>query len=104
MRRQMTDAEWELWECLRDRRLEGFKFRRQVPLKGYILDFVCFEARLIVEVDGAQHAESSRDARRDSMMAGEGFLTLRFWNDEVLRNGDGVCRVILEALWTRVGR
>jgi very-short-patch-repair endonuclease len=104
MRHQMTVAEWDLWEALRDRRLGGFKFRRQVPLKGYILDFVCFEARLIVEVDGAQHADSAYDAQRDAVMAGEGFLTLRFWNDEVMQNGDGVFRAILEALGARAGR
>jgi very-short-patch-repair endonuclease len=104
MRRQMTDAEWMLWEALRDRRLEGFKFRRQVPVMGYILDFVCFEARLVVEVDGAQHAESTRDVRRDAILGAEGFLTLRFWNDNVLENADGVCVAILEQLRARTGR
>lgn len=104
MRRQMTDAEWALWEALRDRRLGGFKFRRQVPLCGYILDFVCFEARLIVEVDGAQHAENEKDQRRDAVLAGEGFATLRFWNDDVMRNADFVCLSVLAELRAKVGR
>lgn len=104
MRRQMTDAEWALWEALRDRRLGGFKFRRQVPLCGYILDFVCFEARLTVEVDGAQHANSKGDQKRDAVLAKDGFSTLRFWNDEVMRNGDFVCVSILAELRGRVGR
>lgn len=104
MRVAMTDAEAILWASLRDRRLEGFKFRRQVPLKGYIVDFVCFTARLIVEVDGSQHADSAYDARRDAAFAADGFLTLRFWNDNVIDNADRVCGAILDALWARTGR
>ena len=71
------------------------KFKRQVPLDGYILDFVCFEARLIVEVDGGQHSESERDAVRDRHFEMKGLRTLRFWNDEVVQNVDGVCLTIL---------
>lgn len=104
MRRQMTDAEWVLWEALRDRRLVGFKFRRQMPLHGFILDFVCLEARLIVEVDGAQHADSKHDVQRDASMATNGFTTMRFWNDEVLQNADGVCLAILQELRGRTSR
>ncbi len=104
MRRQMTDAEWALWEALRDRRLEGFKFRRQMPLHGFILDFVCLEARLIVEVDGAQHAESQGDQKRDAALAKQGFMTMRFWNDEVLQNADGVCLAILQELRSLTSR
>ncbi|RVD42082.1 DUF559 domain-containing protein [Mesorhizobium sp. M4A.F.Ca.ET.020.02.1.1] len=95
MRADATKAENILWQVLRNRQLEGLKFKRQVPLDGYILDFVCFEARLIVEVDGGQHSESERDAGRDRHFAMKGFRTLRFWNDEVVRNIDGVCLTIL---------
>jgi very-short-patch-repair endonuclease len=95
MRADATKAETLLWQALRNRQLEGLKFKRQVPLGGYILDFVCFEAQLIVEVDGGQHSESVRDAERDAYFESQGFRTLRFWNDEVERNIDGVCRTII---------
>jgi very-short-patch-repair endonuclease len=98
MRKDATNAEARLWQALKGRQLEGFKFRRQVPLKGYIVDFVCFDARLIVEVDGSQHAESAADSTRDAAFASDGFRTLRFWNDDVLRNIDGVCAEILMML------
>ncbi len=98
MRADAARPEDGLWQMLKDRRLEGFKFRRQVPLKGYILDFVCFEARLIVEADGWQHAESPTDAVRDATFRGEGFRILRFWSDEVTDSPDSVCRAILGAL------
>lgn len=94
MRVDATPAEAMLWQALRDRRLGGFKFRRQVPLKGYILDFVCFDARLIVEVDGGQHGESVSDSRRDAVFRTDGFRVLRFWNDEVTGNLNGVCLAI----------
>jgi very-short-patch-repair endonuclease len=95
MRGDSTKAENLLWQAIRNKYLEGLKFKRQVPLDGYILDFVCFEARLIVEVDGAQHSQSARDAERDRYFASQGFKTLRFWNDDVVQNIDGVCRMIL---------
>ena len=95
MRADSTRAENLLWQALRNKQLEGLKFRRQVPLDGYILDFVCFEAMLIVEVDGGQHSESRRDEARDSHFAAKGFRTLRVWNDEVVDNIDGVCAAIL---------
>ena len=98
MRADATKAENLIWQALRRSQLEGFKFRRQVPLDGYILDFVCFEARLIVEVDGGQHAENMRDQARDAHFARQDFETLRFWNDEVERNLDGVCAHILHRL------
>lgn len=78
MRADATKAENLLWQALRNRQLEGLKFKRQVPLDGYVLDFVCFEARLIVEVDGGQHSGSAQDAERDRHFAGQGFRTLRF--------------------------
>ncbi|MBO6717506.1 MAG: endonuclease domain-containing protein [Rhizobiaceae bacterium] len=101
MRADSTKAENLLWQALRNKQLEGLKFKRQVPMDGYIADFVCFEAKLIVEVDGGQHSESPRDAERDSHFAAQGFRTLRFWNDEIERNLDGVCRSILLEAKTR---
>ena len=102
MRSHATKAENLLWQALRNRKLEGLKFRRQMPLDGYILDFVCFEARLIVEVDGGQHSQSARDAVRDRHFESKGFRTLRVWNDEVTRNLDGVCLTILHEAKERI--
>ncbi len=82
---------------LRAGRLNGLKFKRQVPLDGYILDFVCFEIRLIIEADGSQHAASESDARRDAHFASEGYRTLRFWNSDILANPDGVYAAIAAA-------
>jgi len=87
----MTDAERKLWSALRDRRFANFKFRRQVPLGPFIADFVCYDARLIVEVDGGQHAESRSDERRDRW----------FWYNDVLTNLEGVLISILETLHGR---
>ena len=97
MRSTATDAERRLWAMLRAGRLGGLKFRRQVPIDGYIADFVCFEARLIVEADGGQHADSAQDAARDAHFTMAGFRTLRLWNNEILTNPDGAARAILEA-------
>ncbi len=98
LRENATEAERKLWSLLRAGRLEGYKFKRQVPLEGYVLDFVCFEARLVVEADGSQHAESEHDDIRDQRLADAGFLTLRFWNNDILANPDGVALAILEGL------
>ncbi|HEV7436584.1 MAG TPA: endonuclease domain-containing protein [Pseudorhizobium sp.] len=98
MRRDPTRAEDMLWEALRDRRLDGAKFRRQVPLERYILDFVCFERRLIVEVDGWQHADNRADGIRDTFFRSQGFRVLRFWNEEVEENINAVCLRILAEL------
>ncbi|KQS88459.1 MULTISPECIES: endonuclease domain-containing protein [unclassified Rhizobium] len=98
MRADATLAENLLWQALRNRQLEGFKFKRQVPLNGYILDLVCFEARLIIEVDGFQHAENVGDAVRDALFQNEGFRILRFWNEEIVKNLDGVCLTISSEL------
>ncbi len=103
MRADATKPENVLWQALRNRQLEGLKFKRQVPLDGYILDFVCFEARLIIEVDGGQHGESVRDASRDRHFEGKGFRTIRFWNDEILTNIDGACLTILDEAKGRLG-
>ena len=98
LRVDLTNAERKLWYALRDRRFAGYKFRRQVPVGPYIADFLCYSARLVIEVDGGQHAESARDARRDRWLAENGFRVLRFWNNEVLQNLEGVWTVIFEAL------
>jgi len=94
----MTDAERKVWYALRDRRFVQFKFRRQVPVGPYIADFVCFEARLVIELDGGQHAGSCRDKRRDRWFATNGFRVLRFWNNEVLLNIEGVMMLLARAL------
>jgi very-short-patch-repair endonuclease len=90
MRREPTEAERRMWRLLRDRRLGGFKFRRQEQLGRYIVDFVCFERKLIVELDGSQHAESAYDAERDAWLRSRDFSVLRFWNNEVFENPVGV--------------
>ena len=94
----MTDAERKLWFALRDRRFAGFKFRRQVPIGPFIADFVCFEARLVIEVDGGQHADSIQDQRRDRWFAANKFRVMRFWNNEVRSNLEGVMILLAEAL------
>ena len=91
----MTEAEDKLWHELRSRRLDRIKFRRQVPIGRYIADFACLEAKLVVEIDGSQHAESPRDHVRDAELKSRGFRILRLWNDEVLREIDAVCDTII---------
>ena len=98
MRHIATDAEKKLWRLLRSRQLDAAKFRRQVPIENYIVDFACHEERLIVEVDGVQHAENPRDAARDKRLAALGYRVLRFWNNDVLRNPRGVLETILAEL------
>ncbi|MCK1709835.1 MULTISPECIES: DUF559 domain-containing protein [unclassified Bradyrhizobium] len=100
MRREPTDAEAAMWRLLRERRLSAYKFRRQVPFKNYILDFVCFEKRLVIEIDGSQHAESQRDAARATALASEGFQTARYWNN-VLQQPMAVQEDILAKLVSR---
>jgi very-short-patch-repair endonuclease len=98
LRSRMTDAERKLWFALRDRRFAGFKFRRQVPIGPFIADFVCFEARLVIEVDGGQHADSAQDRRRDRWLAANKFRVMRFWNNEVRPNLEGVMTLLAGAL------
>ena len=100
MRKGSTDAERKLWSILRAKRLDGWKFKRQQQIDHYIADFICFEAHLIVEADGSQHAESPSDAARTAYLEGEGFHVLRFWNNDILTNSDGVATAILAALET----
>ena len=94
----MTDAECKLWFALRDRRFAQFKFRRQVAVGPFIADFVCYDARVIVEVDGGQHAESLTDVRRDRWFTANEFLVIRYWNNDVLSNLEGVLISLLEVL------
>jgi very-short-patch-repair endonuclease len=98
LRATMTDAERKLWSVLRNEQLEGLRFRRQVPLKKFIVDFACFEVRLIVEVDGGQHDEERAfDQARDRALREVGFQVIRIWNNDVMQNIAGVAEVILEA-------
>jgi len=101
MRREPTDAEAAMWRLLRDRRLLQFKFRRQVPFKNYVLDFVCFERRLVVEIDGRQHASAITDAVRDNALAEEGFRVARCWNNDVLQRRTAVLEDLLVKLGER---
>jgi very-short-patch-repair endonuclease len=84
MRRRPTGAEGKLWQIVRDRRFSGFKFRRQVTIGSYIVDFVCFERKLIAEADGSQHNGSVRDESRDAWFRSQGFRVRRFWNGDIL--------------------
>ncbi|MFE0500518.1 endonuclease domain-containing protein [Lysobacter soli] len=94
LRNAMTDAERRLWPVLRGKQLDGCKFRRQHPYYRYILDFVCLERRLVIEVDGGQHAGSQHDAQRDRFLAEGGFRVLRFWNNDVLTQTQAVAETI----------
>nr|WP_246161704.1 endonuclease domain-containing protein [Segnochrobactrum spirostomi] len=98
----MTAPEQRLWAHLRDRRLGGYKFVRQMPIGRYVADFACRERRLIVEVDGWQHAESRGDRVRDEALRVQGYRVLRFWNDEVSREMENVLETILAALEGRL--
>jgi very-short-patch-repair endonuclease len=98
MRHQPTDAERKLWQLLRNRRFAAFKFRRQEPIDHYIVDFVCYSARLVIEADGSQHAENARDAIRDAYLRAQGFHLLRLWNNDILARPDAVS----DAIWAAV--
>lgn len=100
LRRDMTDVERKLWLAVRDRRLDGFKFRRQATVGPFIVDFLCVEARLVVELDGGQHDEAT-DAPRTAYLEAQGFLVLRFWNNEVIESFAGVLETISRALVDR---
>lgn len=99
LRREMTDAERHMWRILRSRQIEGKRFRRQVPFGRYIADFVCHEARLIIEVDGGQHDPSlSQGTGRRRFLQSEGYRVPWFWNNEILQNPEGVHATIVEDL------
>lgn len=97
LRQEATPAEKLLWQHLRNSQL-GFKFRRQVPAGAYTVDFACIEAKLVIEVDGENHAESKRDEIRTKYLNSLGFEVIRFWNNEVLENIEGVVSAITKAL------
>ena len=90
LRRNPTEAEKRLWSALRGLKLPGSHFRRQVPIGRYIADFCCHDLKLIIEVDGGQHNESAEDVVRTEWLESQGYTVLRFWNNEVLENLDGV--------------
>ena len=101
LRKRMTKQEVKVWVHLRSWRNRGYHFRRQAPRDGHVLDFVCLKERLIVEIDGGQHnfeAHAQRDARRDTHFLRRGFRVLRFWNNDVDQNLEGVLTVIDDAL------
>jgi very-short-patch-repair endonuclease len=95
LRSQSTEAERRMWWRLRNRQLDGLKFKRQVPIDRYVVDFVCDEAKLILEIDGSQHHERVADRKRTAALEAMEYLVLRFWNNEVLANTDGVLEFII---------
>jgi very-short-patch-repair endonuclease len=100
LRKHSTDAEQHLWRDLRDRRIEGFKFRPQQPVGRYVVDFVNLEKKVVVELDGGQHALDPGDKIRDEWLRAEGYKVLRFWDNEVFSNLEGVLENIRDALLT----
>jgi very-short-patch-repair endonuclease len=101
LRSNQTDAEKKLWRSLRLLKSRGFHFRRQVPIEGLIVDFACYSARLVIEVDGGQHNEGKGqqvDKQRDALLRQNNFRVLRFWNHDVLRNTEGVMETIVASL------
>ncbi|WP_347337742.1 endonuclease domain-containing protein [Variibacter gotjawalensis] len=98
LRRDSTEAERRLWWMLRDRRFAGIKFRRQVPIGPFVADFACICRKLIIEVDGGHHANSASDARRDTYLRAEGWHIIRFWNNDVLSNREGVWLTLEQAI------
>jgi very-short-patch-repair endonuclease len=98
LRANQTDAETKLWNRIRNRQINGDKFVRQEPIDRYICDFVCREKLVVIEVDGGQHSESARDEVRDRYLRAQGYRVMRFWNNDVLLNIDGVLTVIDDEL------
>ena len=102
LRKNQTDAERALWQRLRNRRLLGVKFRRQVPIKGYVADFAALEIKLIIELDGSQHIDNKEaDEIRTGFLQREGYKVIRFWNNDVLLRIDDVLEFILQAVSCR---
>ena len=99
MRANPTDAEQQLWYILRDKRLNALRWRRQQVIDDrYIVDFICFEHRVIIEADGSQHAENEADVARDAWLIAQGFKVLRFWNADILNNIEGVVEAVIDAI------
>ena len=99
LRKNQTDVERRLWDALRNRQLSDYKFRRQHPISPYAVDFVCLESKVVVEVDGGQHADRvEQDMALTVFLESLGYRVLRFWNNEVNENLEGVLMVILTAL------
>ncbi len=104
LRASATDAERRIWNRVRNKQIEGLKFRRQHPVMGFILDIACEEIKLAIELDGSQHNEPealASDVRRTQMLESGGWRVLRFWNNDVIQNIDGVMAVIREAIRER---
>ena len=101
LRKNLTDAERKLWYALRSGQLDGYRFRRQHPMGPFVVDFICLEKKLIVELDGDRHGKAvhkSRDEKRDEWLKSRGYYVLRFWNNDVYSNLDGVLLDIAEYL------
>jgi len=98
LRAEMTDAERRLWYRLRAHRFDGYKFKRQVPIGPYVVDFASLSNGVVVEVDGGQHADSANDSIRDAWLRKRGLVVLRFWNNDVLKNTNAVLEMIMHAL------
>jgi very-short-patch-repair endonuclease len=99
LRRNMTDAERVLWYRIRHKQIDGHRFRRQVPIGPYIVDFACLDVRLIVEIDGGQHGDAVvDDGARDAWLAARGYRVFRLWNNDVIGNIDGVLEHLRDAL------
>ncbi len=99
LRNNSTDAERLLWRYLKNSQLEGVKFRRQQPIEAYIVDFVSFDKRIVIELDGGQHAENEAyDKQRDNRLHANGFVVLRFWNNDVMGNIEGVIEAIRQQI------
>ena len=98
LRSEMTDAERRLWYRLRVHRFGGVKFKRQVPIGRYVVDFACMSRKVVLEIDGGQHADNEADRVRDQQLAEQGFKVLRFWNNDVLKQTNSVLEVIMDIL------
>lgn len=102
LRKNQTDAERCLWQCLRNRQLMGYKFRRQLPIGNYIVDFVCHSLKLIIELDGSQHMSCQEyDKQRTDFLESQGYSVLRFWNNDVLNQTGSVLEALTLALSQR---